>query len=93
MEDKTFELLTKMYSEMTERFKELNRKLDGKADKSDIVRLENDRGQKLDSLFDGYRQLAEGQELIKSRLAAISAEVESQDVQITVLKGSKKAAK
>ena len=93
MEDKTFELLTKMHSEMTEQFNELNRKLDGKADKSDIIRLENDHAQKLDSLFDGYKQLAEGQELIKSQITTISEKMECQDVQMTVLKGSKKAAK
>jgi len=37
MEDKSFELLTKMYSEMTEQFKEKNGKLDKKANKSDIM--------------------------------------------------------
>ncbi|HNR05626.1 MAG TPA: hypothetical protein PKU88_06305 [Bacillota bacterium] len=42
MEDKVFKLLTKMYSEMTERFKEVRIKLDEKADKSDIVRIENE---------------------------------------------------
>lgn len=59
MEEKVFELLTKMYSEMTEKFMEINNKLDKKAEKSDIVRLENDHGKKLDSLFDGYKLLAD----------------------------------
>lgn len=59
MEDKTFELLTKMYSEMTEKFsemdkqfKEINKKLDDKADKTDIVRLENELNPKVQALFD-----------------------------------------
>lgn len=56
MEEKSFELLTKMYSEMSEQFKEINRKLDEKADKSDIIRLENELNPKVDALFDGYRQ-------------------------------------
>lgn len=56
MEDKSFELLTKMYSEMTEQFKEINRKLDEKADKSDIVRMENELNPKVQVLFDGYKQ-------------------------------------
>jgi hypothetical protein len=56
MEDKSFELLTKMHSEMTEQFKEINKKLDEKADKSDIVRLENDLNPKVQVLFDGYKQ-------------------------------------
>lgn len=54
MEDKSFELLTKMYSEMTEQFKEINRKLDEKADKSDIILLENELNPKVQALFDGY---------------------------------------
>lgn len=63
MEDKSFELLTKMYSEiteqfseMTEQFKEINRKLDEKADKNDIIRLENELTPKVQALFDGYKQ-------------------------------------
>jgi len=93
MEDKTFELLTRMYSEINEQLNQINKKLDTKADKSDIIRMENDHGHKLDALFDGYKQLAEGQEDIKSQITALTAKVESQDVQITVLKGSKKAVK
>ncbi len=56
MEDKSFELLTKMYSEMTEQFKEINKKLDEKADKNDIIRLENELNPKVKALFDGYKQ-------------------------------------
>jgi|LSQX01.3.fsa_nt_gb transposase len=98
MEDKTFELLTKMYSDFSEFRKETSQRFD-KAESeiktvgNQVVKLENDHGQKLDSLFDGYRQLTEGQEFIKSQLAALSAKVDSQDVQITVLKGNKKAVK
>lgn len=63
MEDKVFELLTEMYSEMTEQFseiteqfKEIKSKLDEKADKSDIVRIENELNPKAEALFDGYKQ-------------------------------------
>ena len=56
IEDKVFELLTKMYSKMTEQFEEVNGKLDKKADKSDIVRLENDLQPKVEVLFDGIKQ-------------------------------------
>lgn len=56
MEDKIFELLTEMYSKMTEQFKEINSKLDEKADKTDIVRLENELKPKVEALFDGYKQ-------------------------------------
>lgn len=56
LEDKVFELLTKMYSEMTEQFKEIKSKLDEKADKNDIVRMENELNPKVEVLFDGYKQ-------------------------------------
>lgn len=56
MDEKSFELLTKMYSEMTEQFIIINRKLDEKADKSDIIRLENELEPKVQALFDGYKQ-------------------------------------
>lgn len=56
MDDKTFELLTKMYSDMTEQFKEINRKIDNKADKNDIIRLENELNPKVQALFGGYKQ-------------------------------------
>lgn len=63
MDDKVFELLTKMYSEMTnkfnvidEQFKLINKKLDEKADKTDIVRMENELNPKVKALYDGYKQ-------------------------------------
>ena len=82
MEDKTFELLTKMYSEMTERFSEMtekfseinkqfgevNRKLDEKADKNDVVRLENELNPKVQALFDGYKQNTDILERIENKV-------------------------
>lgn len=93
MEDKIFELMEKMYADLKGELTDIRTILDRKADKTDIVRIENEHGRKLDVLFDGYRQLAEGQEEIKSQLKELSARVEKQDIQITVLKGNKKAAK
>ncbi|MDD4296404.1 MAG: hypothetical protein PHC69_05530 [Ruminiclostridium sp.] len=89
MDEKMFELMGKMYSEITDRLEKMDKKLDAKADKTDIVRLEIEHGHKLDALFDGYKQLTEGQEEIKSQITALTSKVESQDVQITVLKGGK----
>lgn len=61
MEDKTFELLEKMYIEMrqgfketNERFKETNErlaKIEGR-----VTIIQQDHGKKLDLLFDGYKQ-------------------------------------
>ncbi|MDQ2088235.1 hypothetical protein RBH29_17565 [Herbivorax sp. ANBcel31] len=68
MEDKSFELLTKMYSEMTEQFKEVNKKLDEKADKSDIIRFENELTPKVQALFDGYKQHTDVLERIENEV-------------------------
>jgi iron-sulfur cluster repair protein YtfE (RIC family) len=91
VEDKTFELLEKMYVEFSEFRNETRDELQGL--KNDIVRIENVHGKKLDALFDGYKQLTEGQDEIKSQLKELSSKVEKQDMQITVLKGNKKTAK
>lgn len=87
MEDKIFDLLAKLHSDMTEQFKSV--KEDIKGLKNDIIRMENNHGKKLDALFDGYKQLSEGQEEVKSQVSALTEKVDSQDVQITVLKGGK----
>ena len=56
-EEKLFELMTRMYGDMQEGFKDIRERLD-KAEKS-IVTIEVDHGKKLDALFDGYKQNAE----------------------------------
>ncbi len=117
MEDKAFEVLTKMYSEFNHKFDEVKSEFQGvkadiqevrsefqgvKADiqevKADIkkvsnqvIKLENEHGKKLDALFDGYQQVLEGQIEIRKQLNNLTSKVESQDVQITVLKGGKQA--
>jgi len=62
MEDKTFELLTKMYDEMQKGFKSLDNKIDNKIDgvKQDIMRLENKMDENHKVLYDGYKQCIEG---------------------------------
>ena len=52
--DKLFELMTKMYSEMQEGFKEVRDRLGG-VEKT-VIHIENDHGKKLEALFDGYKQ-------------------------------------
>ena len=98
MEDKTYELMTRIYNEFTSFKSDMNEfrketKEDLRGLKNDVIRLENEHGKKLDALFDGYKQLTEGQEEIKSQLKVLSSKVEKQDMQITFLKGNKKAAK
>lgn len=96
MEDKSFELITQLNTEMTSQFVEINRKLDNKADKNDIIRLENDIIRlennfdlKADALLDGYQQLSEGQAKIEESIQELHTKITNQDIQITVLKKAK----
>lgn len=97
MEDKIFELMEKMYSDINKRFDILESKLDKKADKTDIVRMENDHGKKLDALFDGYKQTHEKLQEhdkrfdnIESKLDNLSLRVSSHDSKLEVLEGGRK---
>ncbi|NLY19002.1 MAG: hypothetical protein GX045_08665, partial [Clostridiaceae bacterium] len=56
MEDKTFELLTKMYNDFNQKFEEV--KSDIKKISNQVIKLENDLEPTVDALFDGYKQLA-----------------------------------
>ena len=108
MEDKTFELLTKMYGDFSKRFEGVENEIGGINNKigdinnkigdieseikhvgNQVTKLENSHGKKLDALFDGFKQLAEGQEEIKAQIADIAVKVEKHDVEITVIKGGK----
>lgn len=86
MEVKTFELLSKMYSDINTKLDEINKKIDLKADKNDIVRIEDKLGNDSKTLFDGYKQTYEKVIDIEKQLTDISAKVEKQDVEIRVIK-------
>lgn len=95
MEDKVFELITKMYSEFSEFKKDMNEfKKDmnefRKEAKNDIIGLENKIDTNSKALFDGYKQTFEKLTVIEKKVDEISAKVEKQDVEITVIKGGKK---
>jgi predicted nucleic acid-binding Zn-ribbon protein len=60
-EDKIFEFLTRLYAEMQKGFKEVNGRIDKLEDevkevKKTVLKIEQDHGQKLEALFDGYKQ-------------------------------------
>lgn len=68
MEDKMFDLLSKLYSEFTEFKADTGKKLDGiekrmggfekrmDSIENTVTRIEHTHSQKLDALFDGYKQ-------------------------------------
>jgi len=68
MDQKSFELLANMYHEIKEQLSEISKKLDKKADKSDIVRLENELTPKIQALFDGYKQHTDIWNALKMKL-------------------------
>lgn len=77
MEEKIFELLTKMHSELNGKMDNLQGQINGmQQDISDlkkaVLRIENDHGNKLNALFDGYKQNSEG-------LFRIEAQVSKQE--------------
>ena len=89
MEEKMFEMMTKMYSDIASRLDIISEKLDKKAGKSDIVRLENEFDNKTKTLFDGYKQTYEKIDNLEGKVDSIAKEIEKQDVEIRVIKGVK----
>lgn len=69
MDEKIFEFMTKMYSEIKQQFDVVNKKLDEKSDKTDIIKLENDLVPKIEALFDGYKQNAEKLDHIEKQVS------------------------
>jgi hypothetical protein len=89
MEDKTFELLTRMYSDITARLDTIDQKLDEKVDKSDIVPIETNLDSNSKALFDEYKQTFEKLIAVEEKVDSIYEKVEKQDVEIRVIKGGK----
>lgn len=69
--DKLFDLMTKIYSDMQTGFKSVNERMDGLDERMDsldermgslentVLKIEQEHGDKLDALFDGYKQNSE----------------------------------
>lgn len=91
MDDKVFDLLTKLYSEVQEMKSEM---------KDGFVKLGNGQTQLEDRLeytrkilFDGYKQNAEQINEVKNIVTDLSDKVEKHQVEIRVIKGGKLKAK
>jgi len=93
MEDKMFELMTKMYSEFSEFRKETNDKFnslesDVKGLSNNVVRIENNLGKKIDAALDGYHQVYEKLQEHDQRFDDLENKLQKQDVEIRVIKGA-----
>jgi predicted phage-related endonuclease len=98
VEDKTFELLTKMYSDFSKRFDNMENRLDnlenGQRKLEDGQRkletlIENDIKSDIKALYDGYHLTYEKLEAIERKVDDISVKVEMHEVEIKVIKGGK----
>ena len=101
MEDKTFELLTKMYGEFTNRFDDVGKDIkgltndvnglkdDAKSLKNDIIRIENKLDTNSKALFNGYSQTYEKLLEVEKKVDGLSDKVEKQEIEIKVIKGGR----
>lgn len=94
MEDKAFELLTKMYSEFSEFRKDITDKVENNSKEiktvgNQVTKLENEFKTDAKALFDGYKQTYEKLGVLETKVDSISQKIEKQDVELKVLKGGK----
>lgn len=81
MEDKTFELIEKMYVEMKNGFNQVNQRINGiEEDIQDVksklsnvektvLNIEQDHGKKLQALFDGYKQHSDQLDRVEEKVS------------------------
>lgn len=94
MEDKAFELLTKMYGEFSEFRKDITEKVESNTKEiknigNQVTRLENELKGDIRTLFDGYKQTYEKLDTLESKIDSMSQKIEKQDVEIRVIKGGR----
>ncbi len=101
MEDKAFELMSRMYSEFSEFKKEVKNEFSGLKDdvsglkddvgglKNDVIRLENKLDSSTKALFDGYQQTYERLGIVENKIDTLTIKVDKQEVEIRVIKGGK----
>ena len=102
MEDKTFQLLEKMYSEITKRFDNVDSRFDKieiRLDKIEIT-LENDIKTNIQALHEGLEsntvkldEHTERLQTIENKLDYLAMSVNSQDKRLEVVESRKKKAK
>ena len=101
LEDKSFELLTRMYSEFSEFRKDITGKVDSNTKETQsnskeiritgnqVTRLEYELKNDIKTLFDGYKQTYEKLEALDTKVDGISDKLEKQEVEFKVFKGGK----
>jgi hypothetical protein len=94
MDDKSFELIEKVYSRMEEGFASIHAQMATKEDLCQleerligkIAQLEHSHGQKLDALFDGYTANTEAINTLRSEMKTLETKVEAHEVKLRIVK-------
>lgn len=88
MEDKTFELIEKMYVNFSRRFDNLEKEV--QKNSNHIIRLEGEFHNKMGALSDDIQIIKHDIEDIKNKVEKIEVKVEKHDIKIQVIEGGKK---
>ncbi len=105
MDEKIFNLLEKMYVDLTGRIDGLSGTVEGLSRRVDVlndemydmrtefrqdfVRLENKMDENFSALYDGYKQCIEGIGDLRGKVDGLTDKVEHQEIHLQVIKGSK----
>jgi predicted phage-related endonuclease len=86
-EDKTFELLTKMYTEFSDKFEKLEK--GQKSLEKDVLRIETKLYEDSKTLYDGYQMTYEAVTEIKNDVKAVRSTVENHDLELIAVKSGR----
>jgi uncharacterized protein YaaN involved in tellurite resistance len=95
VEDKTFELLTKMYGELTSRFDKVEVDMQGIKNQvgsigNKVTTMEFELKKDVSTLYDGYKQTYEKLDAVEQKLDELSEKVDRHDIKIQVIEGGRK---
>jgi len=80
VEDKIFDLLEKMYSDLKNEIRTVG---------NQVAKIENDLKPKVETALEGYSVVYEKLSMLESKVDNINSKVEKQEVEIRVIKGDK----
>ena len=87
MEDKAFELLTKIYGEFKDFKSEINDKIENLSNQFTL--FENELKPKVEIALEGYKVIYEKLNVLEEKVDNLSSKVEKQDVEIRVIQSAK----
>ena len=91
MDEKTFDLLEKMYSEFSKKFDNIEKEV--KKNSNHIIRLEDEFHNKMGAMSDDIAIIKNDIESVKKSVKAIDEKVERHDIKIQVIEGGKRKKK